>query len=391
MTRISVLVLLSAAIHAQTFSSGSNGSDGALNLITPGVIVFDPKSTATFGRVLDADGDGIYHFTTINVAAGVTVKFRANVVSGPIYWLAQGAVTIAGTLDLNGEPGYNDIASIADRVPSIAGSGGFAGGVGRWSDSSPSQPGHGPGGGSITIQSCVSCCHARYGGGGLTVNTYLVPLLGGSGGAGGNRGGGAGGGAILISSSLSVAISGLIAASGGVAPTGGGRTGGGGAGGSIRVVAPAIGGNGTLSISGGDAGECSGRGSTGAIRLEAFTFSGGLSGTRATPFNLFLPTGGQSSVRVTMVSGLPVPANSTGSFSIPDVSINASVAVPFAIEARNVPVGTIIKLQIFSETGVDQTIDATPLAGTLAVSTATANALLPSGFSRGTVRAIWTQ
>lgn len=120
-------MFIGAAVQAQTFNSGSNGSDGPLNLTTPGTIVFDPK---TFNPPLDPDGDNIYHFTTINIGAGVTVKLRGDIINGPIFWLAQGAVAIAGTVDRNGEPGYrrSTITSIAGRVLSIPGPGGYSGG-----------------------------------------------------------------------------------------------------------------------------------------------------------------------------------------------------------------------------------------------------------------------
>src|SRR5438270_208703 len=73
-TEDSLLVLLICFVrgsYSQTFSSGSTGIDGALNLTTPGTILFNPK---TFNPPLDQDGDNIYNFTTINIGAGVTVK-----------------------------------------------------------------------------------------------------------------------------------------------------------------------------------------------------------------------------------------------------------------------------------------------------------------------------
>lgn len=74
---------------------------------------------------------------------------------------------------------------------------------------------------------------------------------------------------------------------------------------------------------------------------------------------------------------------------MPDVTINATTAVPVAIEARNIPPGTVVKLHIFSDNGADQIIDSTALDGTLANLTATASVVLPPGFSRGFVRATW--
>jgi hypothetical protein len=379
-----VLAVSTHTVKAQPFNSGSNGSDGALNLTVPGTVVFDPQP-----QKLDLDGDNIYHFTTINIAAGVTVRLRANVVNGPLFWLAQGPINIAGTIDLSGDPGYGSISSIAGRTPSIAGAGGYGGGLGAWSASSPAQTGFGPGGGRILPgPGCPACCPTMSEGGRLTPNLFLVPLTGGSGGAGGSVGGGAGGGALLLASSVSVNVTGSIQANGGSASSG---QAGGGAGGSVRIVAPLITGNGTVSANAGPGGGCSWPAADGGIRLEAFTFNTTLGGTRATPFNLFLPSSFPPSVRIISVASVPVPASPTGSFTMPDVTINSTAAVPFVIEARNIPVGTIVKVQVFSETGLDQAVDASPLSGTSQLSTATANITLPPGFSRGMVRATWTQ
>ncbi|MBL8238945.1 MAG: hypothetical protein JNM66_16095 [Bryobacterales bacterium] len=62
-----------------------------------------------------------------------------------------------------------------------------------------------------------------------------------------------------------------------------------------------------------------------------------------------------------------------------------------AIEAANVPIGTVVTLTIFSENGPDIVAQSTALAGTLAASTATANVTLPSGFSKGFLKATFTQ
>src|SRR5713101_355998 len=112
-TTLTILITLVSTIavpfaEAQSFNSGSNGSDGALNLTTPGTIIFDPKS---FNPPLNPAGDNIFNFTTINIAAGVTVKLTSKVLTGPIYWLATGDVTIAGTIDLSGEKGHDTTTS----------------------------------------------------------------------------------------------------------------------------------------------------------------------------------------------------------------------------------------------------------------------------------------
>src|SRR2546427_5363408 len=91
--------------YSQSFSSGSNGSDGALNLTTPGTVIFDPKS---FNPPLNPAGDNVFNFTTINIGPGVTVKLASKVLTGPVYFLAQGNVTLNGTIDLSGETGQDE-------------------------------------------------------------------------------------------------------------------------------------------------------------------------------------------------------------------------------------------------------------------------------------------
>ncbi|CAI4030259.1 hypothetical protein DNFV4_00687 [Nitrospira tepida] len=72
----------------QTFSSGSTGALGA----------FNPASNTTV--VLPADG--ILNYTTVNIPAGVTVTFQPNSANTPVTLLAQGDVTIAGTINVSG-------------------------------------------------------------------------------------------------------------------------------------------------------------------------------------------------------------------------------------------------------------------------------------------------
>lgn len=375
------VLLFTASAKGQTFSSGSNGSDGALNLTTPGTILFDPK---TFNPPLDPDGDNVYHFTTINVGAGVTVKLSGKVLNGPLYWLASGDVTIDGTVDLNGEMGHPESNSFSDRVPSSPGAGGYGGGLGS-SSGNPPQPGNGPGGGAAAASSNPN----RATDGSFTGNQFLVPLVGGSGGGGAfscsaiGNGGGAGGGAILIASSSSILIrsTGKISADGGDFATACG-TSGSGSGGAIRLIATQIAGGGMLSAR---------QAGNGRIRLEAFqdSFTGSFNATpfsRSTPFKLFVPINPPSSLRVSSIAGISINANP---FTFPDVNINTSSPVTVQVEGRFIPIGTVVKLYVFSETGPDQTIDTTPLQGSFQQSTASASVSLPPGGSRGFVRATW--
>ena len=166
--------------------------------------------------------------------------------------------------------------------------------------------------------------------------------------------------------------------------------GGGGSGGAIHLLAPTLNKTGPLSARGGGGGH---PGSVGRIRVEAFDLS--FTGTATllpsftAPFGLFLPASPPPLVQVTSVAGVPVPPNPTGSFEMPDATIDASAPVTVEIEARSIPLGTIVQLHLLSASGSEQIVDSTPLAGTEALSTASAIVTFPSGFSRGFVRATW--
>ena len=123
------------------FSSGSTGADGALTFpANAGLVYFTPANFA-------ARTNNIYHFTTITIPAGTTVRLSGWAINGGVYWLASGDVMIAGTLDLAGQLGHACCTSI-QRAPSEPGAGGYSGGLGRSSVSGQlATPGNGPGGG----------------------------------------------------------------------------------------------------------------------------------------------------------------------------------------------------------------------------------------------------
>lgn len=213
-----LLFVLPVASRAQV-NSGSNGSDGALNPTANLVIDMANRS------------DGIYHYTSVNIPAGVTVSFIPNAGNKPVVWLIQGDCVIAGTVDASGKNA--DVGAGGDGGP-----GGWKGGN---SNNNPSS-GYGPGGGEIGAFGG----NASYGNTGARINyqsapgaiygnNFLVPLFGGSGGGGGwdnppnLPGGGGGGGAILISTSGIATISGSLIAGGGTGCAGG-------SGGAIRLV-----------------------------------------------------------------------------------------------------------------------------------------------------------
>ena len=184
----------------------------------------------------------------------------------------------------------------------------------------------------------------------------------------GGSGGGAGGGAILIASSLTIAVNGSIIADGGAAGVLSVDffQAGGGSGGAIRLISNKITGTGTLTALGGTRTNTH-RGSFGRIRLEAFQhqFSGAIDPVPrvVAPGLVFLgPTA--PSVRVVSVGGVAVPDNPTGSFVVADVTVDLVAPAILAIEANNIPLGTIVQLTLTSESGPSETVASTPLAGT---------------------------
>jgi hypothetical protein len=415
---VSILCFASTGFsQGQTFNSGSNGSDGALNLTTPGTIIFNPKS---FNPPLDPAGDNIFNFTTINIAQGVTVKLSSKVFTGPVYWLASGAVTINGTIDLDGEDGHPISSLLSLRVPAAGGAGGYSGGVGgtlvAGNPSLPApQPGNGPGGGAAAASP-----GAHNGGSGtFTGSQYLIPLIGGSGGAGGSDpgttpgqfggGGSGGGGGLLIASSVSITYGGTIKANGGNPGGCCNEFGGAGSGGAIRLIAPTISDNspaggdggctefgrshGTLQAIGGGTANT---GNYGIIRLEAFDLTKVDIGDClhsptpivSTPFNVALPATSPSQLTVTSINGISINANP---FSFPDAVINSSGPVTVNVQAQYIPVGIVPNIIVTSESGSVQTVACSPLAGTLQLSTCSASITFSTGGSRGFVKATWTQ
>lgn len=289
-TPLAALLLALAASGAWAFNSGSTGADGALN--------------PTVNTEIQLPPSGVLNYTTINIPAGVTVRFKRNALNTPIYLLASGNVTIAGTIDINGKTAAatgtaGDGVLADDGVPGEGGPGGYDGGRGGRDDLAQTPAvirgggGLGPGGGVGGIEGGDGCGsdnrYFRYVGtsGGYAttsvedINTngagyycsstavrahagkaygsaILQPLIGGSGGGGGRggtnypgSGGGGGGGALLIASSGTVTLTGAISAAGGygglVSGTGIGGPGGAGSGGAVRIVATAVTGNGSIS------------------------------------------------------------------------------------------------------------------------------------------------
>ncbi len=234
---------MAAAAAAADFNSGSDGSYGPLNV--------------TANTTLDLPADGVLHCTTVNVAANATLRFNRNPLNTPVMILAQGDVTIAGSVTVSGTDASGAIAG-------AGGPGGFDGGFGGFGPSGAANrggDGQGPGRGLnadgqrlAVYANPVGSNNRVYG------NVLVLPLIGGSGGAAlnGNPGiaGGGGGGAILVASNTRIIVNGAINAQGGYSAYGGGS------GGAIRLVAPTGGGGGNLRADGG------GGGGNGRVRID---------------------------------------------------------------------------------------------------------------------------
>lgn len=248
---------LPALVQAQGFSSGSTGADGALNV--------------TSDTTLNVPPNGIFNFTTINVASGVTLRFNRNALNTPVYLLATGDVTVAGTINVDGGTGTSN-----PPVGGAGGPGGFDGGMPGFISIVPGA-GYGPGAGKGGTHSTSGASIAGAGAyaevstsnstnnGAAYGSPLLVPMLGGSGGGGstGNpgTGGGGGGGALLIASSTRIAITGTLHARGGAQVGSNGH----GSGGAIRLLSPVVSGTGSLNVTGGAWGPAAGHG---RIRID---------------------------------------------------------------------------------------------------------------------------
>ncbi len=423
LTALGALVLAGLPAPAQT----STGADGAFSItssdpkVVNGVYYFDPRDSKCNSGSCDADKDNIYHFTTFYIGPDVWVRLRAKnlYLPGPVVFLATGEVRIEGYLELNGDSGHPGQVDESVRVRAEPGPGGFPGGLGG-KPGFGGMPGNGPGGGTQSATNKGHGCSAShispaaqqqdckaaviYG------NSLIQPLIGGSGGSGGGGsgsthggGGGAGGGAIRIRSATKISIPSVNGRAPGVYANGGwgaygAYNGGGGSGGSIHLQAPVMDllGNATLQVAGSSLnGGGTGTSASGRIRLDRDLQNGGASATVtpvAGPFtgiDVPLPTS-QPKVVVTSIGGQSVPEKPGDGYTNPDVTLNAQSPVTVEIAAANIPLGTIVKLYITTDVGgTDAIADTTPLAGTLASSTATASVTLPQGVSRIFVRAVW--
>lgn len=351
---LAVLLFVPIFLSAQV-NTGSDGSDGVLNPQTD--LVIDMADHP----------NGIYQYSSVNVPTGVTVTFVPNVHGPPVVWLVQTSVLVDGTVDVSG---HGNIG-LAGGLP---GPGGWRGGEGGQQASDGEGPGGGPKGtGTSSIQ------NGKF----LGSTDYLIPLLGGSGGGGtdadgsnfniGDEGGGGGGGAILIAAS-EVTVNGIVRAGGGH----GGYYASWGSGGAIRIVAAEIAGTGSFDTN-------TPYGNNGRIRFDSYhtIFSGQISGEFSQGFQPIIipPVGVGAQLRIVSVAGQAVTTTPTGELATPDVVISSEQTnpVPIVVECENVPLNSLIYVNVKPLSGETLSSLATRNGGTDASSTATTNFNLPRG------------
>ncbi len=369
------------AVSAQTFSSGSTGTDGPLVVSSNTTLALPP--------------DGVFNFTTVDIQAGATLTFTPNAANTPVTILATGEVTVAGTIALDGTTGGRGLNSAG-----VGGPGGFNGGLGRLPDLSGGSGGFGPGGGNTGSGATIS---GTYGAPASFVS--LLPLFGGSGGggntflvSGGDGASGAGGGgAIVIASSTRIVLTGTVRANGGTGNDdaidfGCVFAGSRGSGGAVRLVAPEVtGAGGTLQAIGGPGGPCGVPGGDGRIRLEAFNTTG-LSVTSTPPFSVSVATGPVTATSTpalidlptltfSSVGGIAAPANPGSSYTTADVSLppGTSNPVPIILAAANIPLTTVFTVSVIPQSGGFTAVNSSPSSGNFASAMATANVNLPTG------------
>ncbi len=381
---LGAIISLSSMCWAQV-NSGSNGSDGALDLSA-----YSGMNTNIVINMADRP-TGIYNYTSVTIPTGVTVSFIPNANNTPVTWLVQSNCTISGTVDVSGQKAINGGA--------LGGPGGYSGG----NSGTAATSGGGPGGGGISPTTSGYGGNASYGTvgnnscaseggipGEIYGNDFVVQLLGGSGGGGsfygfGRGGGGGGGGAILIAASNTITIQGGIRASGGwpwfeLATFG---RGGAGSGGAVRLVGTTIAGSGYINVNGGQS--WCGLSGQGRVRLDAYTYSftGIIDGTfsHGSQFEV-LPVAGQGAqLTIASVAGVAVTPPPTGVLATPDAVIAAQQAnpIPIVVQCSNIPLNTPITVKVKPANGSPVSAVGYNTTGTTASSTATVLINMPRG------------
>jgi hypothetical protein len=94
--------------------------------------------------------------------------------------------------------------------------------------------------------------------------------------------------------------------------------------------------------------------------------------------------GNAPQLKIASIGGVAAPATPLGSLhGVPDIVVPTSTANPVtvAIEAANIPVGTVVQVTITPALGNRTSVQSSALGGTESASTASASVALPSGVS----------
>jgi hypothetical protein len=388
-----VLWLSTREAQGQTFNSGSTGSLGA----------FAPATNTTVAL----PADGILNYTTVTIPAGVTVTFQRNATNTPVTLLAQGAVTIAGAIRVDGDAALagNGSGNWGVTPGQTGGPGGFKGGDGGIRGQTPTNGtgGQGPGGGDPGLVPAIFTRSGWYGA--SAPSLPLIPLYGGSGGGGGvattsqnGPGGAGGGGAMVIASTTQILIqsSGMVTANGGAGIAGAPDncalvSAGAGSGGAIRLVAPQVTHQGTIHALGGAA-ACIGAGVTeypGVIRIECVTCTLATTIPAASVVNALgpittastPPLTGAPNIIISAIAGMAVPTAPSGSHGTPDLTLSptSSPDVVVTLTIQNVPVPRQFYVKMIPAMGEPQFFPTSLSTGSFASSTATATVRMPPG------------
>ena len=357
--------------HCQGFSSGSDGSYGAINV--------------TVTTNLSMPANGIFNCTTITVASGSTLGFLRNPLNTPVFLLATGDVTLSGNVDVSGQnPGGSP------PIGGAGGPGGFDGGLpGQDPSQIPPGAGLGPGAGNGGVPSSSVANGAGAGGygavgsggsstnhGGIYGSPLLVPMVGGSGGGGTTGspgiGGGGGGGAILIASSTKIIVNGTILSRGGF---GGGGAFNGGSGGAIRLVAPVIAGSGSAQVYGNTGG------GAGRIRIDTLDRTGmniGVNPSTAASVGaaMFLFPSPLPRLDVIQAAGTAIPVGAAGPVTVV-LPFGSSTNQTITVQAKDFSGVVPINVVLTPENGVPTTYPAQIDLTSANPASTTVNAVFP--------------
>ena len=392
---VGALLLLQVPLaSAQLYESGSTGVLGPL-APTEDVVIALPE-------------DGVLHYTSIDVPAGVTVTFQRNADNTAVWLLASDDVIIDGTIDVSGAGGKAAVG--LSGISALGGVGGPGGSDGASVQGTIGMygVGPGPGAGSNGSLTRASGGASPVAGGGKTSSSSAGPggepfgdpgyqlIHGGSGGGSANGyAGGGGGGGITIAGSAAITINGQVLARGGP----GWSNAAAGGGGFVRVVAAQVTGTGALDAmanlqcTGGSAGACGGNG---LIRVETYDLTGTLeanakpSAVLALPLkSLPFPGAERPQLRIAEVAGkVPLTGTAMGhAMQNPGVSLPTETTVTINVEARFVEPGTAVMVAVNTLGKSRQTYQTSPLDGEFALSTATVDVSIPAGHDLGLIEA----